>query len=80
MFIGIIGSHCSGKHTIAKYLVEKYRFTFVYIKQQHAFHKDLYEDGLNFASLEEMQQYVTERWDKPFVTCDIDNHGIWTLK
>ncbi|CAO3616357.1 unnamed protein product [Cunninghamella blakesleeana] len=80
MFIGIIGSHCSGKHTIAKYLVEKYGFTFVYIKQQHTFHKDLYEDGLSFASLEDMQQYITERWDKPFITCDIDNHGIWTLK
>ncbi|CAO3619439.1 unnamed protein product [Cunninghamella echinulata] len=27
-----------------------------------------------------MQQYVTENWYKPFVTCGIDKNRIWTLK
>ncbi|SAL95233.1 hypothetical protein [Absidia glauca] len=30
--------------------------------------------------MDDMQQYITERWRDHFVTCDIDSHGIWSLK
>ncbi|KAI8067990.1 deoxycytidylate deaminase [Gongronella butleri] len=81
MFIGVIGSQCSGKHSVASYLVEQHGCTFIYLKeQQHASHASLYDAGLAFDSIDDMQQYVTERWLDHFVTCDIDSHGIWTLK
>ncbi|ORX61508.1 cytidine deaminase-like protein [Hesseltinella vesiculosa] len=81
MFIGIVGSQCSGKHTLARYLVEHHGCTFVYLKeQQHASYDPLYNGGLSFDSVDDMQQYVTERWLDHFVTCNTDSYGIWTLK
>lgn len=80
MFIGVIGSQCSGKHTISKYLVEVHGFTFVYLKQRQSSEPALYDNGLRFETMDDMQQYITERWRDHFVTCDIDSHGIWSLK
>ncbi|KAI8336106.1 cytidine deaminase-like protein [Chlamydoabsidia padenii] len=80
MFIGIIGSQCSGKHTISNYLVEKHGFTFVYLKKRQSTHPDLYDSGLRFDTMDDMQQHITEYWRDHFVTCDIDSRGIWSLK
>ncbi|KAI8099818.1 cytidine deaminase-like protein [Halteromyces radiatus] len=80
MFIGVIGAQCSGKHTVSNYFVEEHGFSFLYIKPRQSSQPSLYDNGIQFATLDEMQQYVTERWRDHFITCDIDTHGIWDLK
>jgi dCMP deaminase len=82
MFIGIAGPTSSGKHTIAQYLVEQHGFKFLTLDNfQDIFEREtLYEKSTRFATLIEMQSYVTERWQENFVTCDVDCRGLWTLK
>ncbi|CAO3600241.1 unnamed protein product [Absidia cylindrospora] len=80
MLIGIIGSQCSGKHTFSNYLVEKHGFTYVYMNQPPLTLPSLYDNGLQFDTLDNMQQYITKRWRQRFVTCNINSNGIWFLK
>ncbi|ORZ24354.1 deoxycytidylate deaminase [Absidia repens] len=80
MLIAIIGAQCSGKHTFSNYLVEKHRFTYVYMNQPPSTVPTLYDNGLRFDTLDDMQQYITKRWRQRFVTCAINSNGIWFLK
>jgi len=45
MFIGIAGPICSGKHTIAEYLIQKHKFTRLHLRNPFA-------QGLNASELE----------------------------
>jgi hypothetical protein len=79
MFIGLTGPLCSGKHTVAKYLVDKHNFTYLSLNDSD----ELTEFGqtcVRFNTLKQMQIYVTERWLENFVTCDVDGNGLWLLK
>ncbi|CAO3696189.1 unnamed protein product [Umbelopsis ramanniana] len=78
MFIGITGPLCSGKHTVAKYLVEKHNFT--YLSLTNSTHPSVDYDCVRFNTLKEMQIHVTERWLENFVTCDVDGRGLWLFK
>ncbi|KAI8365760.1 cytidine deaminase-like protein [Blakeslea trispora] len=82
MFIGITGSQSSGKHTVAQYLVKKHRFQYLTLKNfKDTFARDgLYDHAILFDSINDMQQYVTERWQQNFVTCDVDCRDLWALK
>jgi dCMP deaminase len=65
MFVGIAGPPCSGKRTIAKWLIVNHGFTYVSFKP-------LVLDGLRFDSAGDLLLHVTERWTENFVTCDVD--------
>lgn len=82
MFIGVTGPQSSGKHTIAQYLVEQHHFQFLSISTfTNTFGREnLYDNVLRFANVNDMQSYVTERWQENFVTCDVDSRDLWTLK
>ncbi|KAI7872085.1 cytidine deaminase-like protein [Spinellus fusiger] len=78
MFIGITGTHCSGKHTVVEYLVKKHGFLFVSLQSKYT--QPLPHEVVLFSTLDEMQVHVTERWRDNFVTCDVDGDGLWLLK
>lgn len=82
MFIGIAGPTSSGKHTIAQYLVEQKGFEYLTLDDfQGSFDRNiLYDKATRFATVNEMQAYVTERWQENFVTCDVDSRDLWALK
>lgn len=82
MFIGITGPKCSGKHTIAEYLVKQHNFQILTLTEINDIldRDSLYINAIKFNSVSDMQNYVTERWQKNFVTCDIDCRELWTLK
>ncbi|KAG0783940.1 hypothetical protein G6F22_008495 [Rhizopus arrhizus] len=73
MFIGIIGPKSSGKHTIAEYLVNRHGFEFLTIRKNlDVYNRDVYSNARYFDNIDNMQVYVTERWQDNFITCDID--------
>ncbi|KAI8968866.1 cytidine deaminase-like protein [Mycotypha africana] len=82
MFIGITGPRSSGKHTIAHYLVEQHRFQFLCLtsSKKRNDYEALYDRAVRFNNREDMQLYVTERWQNDFVTCDMDCRDLWTFK
>ncbi|KAI8393830.1 cytidine deaminase-like protein [Radiomyces spectabilis] len=81
MFIGITGPSCSGKHTVAKYLVEHHNFTLLALETNTAHtHQPIRQHARVFPTLKQMQRFVTERWRENYVTCDIDGRGLWLLK
>jgi hypothetical protein len=82
MFIGITGPQSSGKHIIAQYLVEQHNFQFLSISSfTNTFGREnLYNNVIRFTNVNDMQTYVTERWQENFVTCDVDSRDLWTLK
>ncbi|KAI9486951.1 MAG: cytidine deaminase-like protein [Benjaminiella poitrasii] len=82
MFIGITGSQSSGKHTVAQYLSEQHRFQFLTLSsfKDTAGRESLYENAIQFETVNEMQRYVTARWQEDFVTCDVDCRELWALK
>lgn len=75
MFIGIAGPICSGKHSIAKWLVTTRGFTLLSLKgtEHYGF------NALHFNTPKDLLFYVTKNWIDNFVTCDIDNHKILEL-
>src|SRR5436853_365131 len=75
MFIGITGPICSGKHSIAKWLVTSHGFTLLSLKgtEHYGF------NALHFNTPKDLLFYVTKNWIDNFVTCDIDNHKILEL-
>lgn len=82
MFIGIAGSTCSGKHTIAEYLIKEHNFEFLALNtgQDISQHEHMYKTATRFDTLEDMQTYVTGLWQENFVTCNVEVHDLWTLK
>lgn len=82
MFIGITGTKCSGKHTVAEYLVQQHNFQILTLADvKDELNRDtLYTNALKFDSVSDMQNYVTERWQENFVTCDVGCRELWTLK
>ncbi|KAK6505021.1 Deoxycytidine monophosphate (dCMP) deaminase [Arthrobotrys musiformis] len=83
MFIGLCGTICAGKHTVAKFLVETYGFQVLRLAAPTT---AIPEDGadtvvtsfpengdLTFPTVEELLEYVTERWQERFVTTDVLN-------
>ncbi|CAG8503224.1 9338_t:CDS:2 [Paraglomus brasilianum] len=72
MFIGIIGTPCSGKHTVAGWLVKEHNFKALSLRENKR--DDLHP--LIFKSAENLLLYVTENWEDNFVTCDIDSEEI----
>lgn len=75
MFIGIAGPICSGKHSIAKWLVTTRGFTLLSLKstEHYGF------NALHFNTPNDLLFYVTKNWIDNFVTCDIENHKILEL-
>ncbi|CAN8105952.1 unnamed protein product [Discula destructiva] len=85
MFIGICGSICSGKSTVAHYLVEHHGFTLVTINPHHQAVSPSPEQAsnnphapnepskttLSFASTDDLLEHVTQRWRDRWVTTDI---------
>lgn len=82
MFVGITGPPHSGKHTIAQYLIGQHKFQHLALKndQTNAGREDMYRDALVFDHVDDMQLYVTERWQENFVTCSVDSRELWKLK
>ncbi|KAI8137705.1 cytidine deaminase-like protein [Fennellomyces sp. T-0311] len=76
MFIGIIGTQCSGKHSVAEYLVEKHAFQMLYICGSAQLDRVARQGAKAFLTIDEMHNYVTERWRENFVTCDVDGHNV----
>ncbi|CAG8460572.1 2615_t:CDS:2 [Funneliformis caledonium] len=75
MFIGITGPICSGKHSIAKWLITTHGFTLLSLKNTE--HYGL--TAIQFNTPKDLLFYVTKNWIDNFVTCDIDNHKILEL-
>ncbi|RIB29085.1 deoxycytidylate deaminase [Gigaspora rosea] len=69
MFIGITGSICSGKHTIAEWLVSVHGFTPLTLRDNDNYRLD----ALHFETPSDLLEYVTKNWIDNFVTCDIDS-------
>lgn len=85
MFIGIAGPTASGKHTIARYLFEEHNYEFLVLntrnEQESVFEREsMYKTATRFNTAEEMQTYVTERWQQNFVTCTVEAHELWNFK
>lgn len=82
MFIGITGPTSSGRHLVAEYLVEVHGFNLLtLVNYDDIFDRQsLYDNATRFENVEEMQTYVTARWQENFVTCDVDCRDLWTLK
>lgn len=80
MFIGIVGSRCSGKHTVAEYLVQNHGFKLLSLRNLGKAEIESNGEILEFDTQEQMQEYVTERWRENFVTCDLDSCGVYALK
>ncbi|KAI9246950.1 cytidine deaminase-like protein [Phascolomyces articulosus] len=80
MFIGIVGTRCSGKHSVVEYLIEKCGFQLLNLRNSHHLDRPIRHTGMEFSTLEEMHNYVTERWRENFVTCDIDAEGLSLLR
>ncbi|KAF3169900.1 Deoxycytidine monophosphate (dCMP) deaminase, variant 2 [Orbilia oligospora] len=88
MFIGLCGTICAGKHTVAKFLVETYGFQILRLaaptttsiaKEDGSSTTDTVvtsfpgNGNLTFPTVEELLDYVTERWQEKFVTTDVLN-------
>ncbi|EPS37862.1 hypothetical protein H072_8406 [Dactylellina haptotyla CBS 200.50] len=88
MFIGLCGTICAGKHTVAKFLVEAYGFQILRLAAPASTPLPKPDEGPTtttvvshfpeksndtFASIDELLEYVTGRWQERFVTVDIEN-------
>ncbi|KAK3309029.1 cytidine deaminase-like protein [Chaetomium strumarium] len=83
MFIGICGSICAGKRTIAQYLVDHHGFTWLYLDHGSRGGTD---KGVNGAGTQptsntssppdELLDFVTKHWRERWVTTDIPDEGI----
>ncbi|CAK7202775.1 Deoxycytidine monophosphate (dCMP) deaminase [Sporothrix eucalyptigena] len=75
MLIGICGSICAGKSTVAEYLVERHGFTRLSIRPDAEDSKDG-SSTTTFASADAMLDFVTLRWRDRWVTTDIDSEAV----
>lgn len=74
MFIGLCGGICSGKRTIAQYLVEHHGFTHLFL--QHSSNASISDDKHTFQTVEELVDFVTSRWQQRWVTTDIYSEAV----
>lgn len=65
MLLALVGLVCSGKSSVADYLVEKHGFTLITLGSS-------VKGSLHFDSPDEMLQYVTAHWQTNYVTLDLD--------
>ncbi|KAI9472877.1 deoxycytidylate deaminase [Zychaea mexicana] len=79
MFIGVVGTQCSGKHSVAEYLVQRHGFQILSLRNSVELDRTVCQTALEFSSVEEMHNYVTDRWRENFVTCDIDGQNLSLL-
>lgn len=78
MFIGLCGGLCSGKRTVAQYLVEHHGFTHLYL--QHPGKVSVTDDDEHtFHSIEELDAFVTARWQQRWVSTDIYSEAVLDL-
>ncbi|KAI8055803.1 cytidine deaminase-like protein [Syncephalis plumigaleata] len=87
MLLGIVGPSCSGKHALAQLLVENEGFQRLDVNplEEHVIYDDANNsddndnnDAIVFPNDKSLIAYVTTRWQKRYVTCDI--HTIDTIK
>lgn len=77
MLIGICGSICAGKNTVAQYLVECHAFTRVSIRPAEAgAETDPASSPTVFASAEALLDFVTTRWRERWVTTDVASEAV----
>nr|CAG8611660.1 5483_t:CDS:2 [Entrophospora candida] len=72
MFIGMAGPSCSGKRTVANWLVTVHGFTLLSLKKDDQY----VQNALHFDSAEDVLLYVTKNWLDNFVTYEIYNNTI----
>ncbi|ORX91852.1 deoxycytidylate deaminase [Basidiobolus meristosporus CBS 931.73] len=68
MFIGLTGTLCSGKHTIARYLIEAHQFQYITLTTDPRA-KEF--NALTFDSAKEIQEFTTKNWRSNYVICHI---------
>lgn len=71
MFIGLCGLKFSGRKIFAKYLHETYNFTIVRVTSEPSPPGNL--NILHFCSVDEMLDWITERWREDFVWPEVDS-------
>lgn len=71
MFVGICGGICSGKRTVAQYLVEHHGFTRIYLDPTATT-----TTPETFLSVDALVEFVTTRWQQRWVTTDIHNEAV----
>ncbi|CAK7228434.1 Deoxycytidine monophosphate (dCMP) deaminase [Sporothrix bragantina] len=80
MLIGICGSICAGKSTVAQYLVDRHGFTRLSIRPDAVATADSVAEAnpstAIFASAEAMLDFVTLRWRDRYVTTDIASEAV----
>jgi len=74
MFIGLCGGICSGKRTVAQYLVEHHGFTHLFL--QHSGKAATSDDKHAFQTVDELVEFVTSRWQQRWVTTDIYSEAV----
>lgn len=70
MFIGLCGLKYSGRSTFAGFLREDYNFTIVRVTSEPS--PPLIGKVLHFVSVDEMLEWVTERWREDFVWPEVE--------
>lgn len=74
MFVGLCGGICSGKRTVAQYLIEHHGFT--RLRLQHPGKKPLTDDKHTFQTIDELVDFVTTQWQRRWVTTDVYSEAI----
>lgn len=72
MFVGLCGGICSGKSTVAQYLVDHHDFTHLYINSSLASS----HEKLTFKDVDDLFEFVTPRWQQRWVTTDIFTEAV----
>ena len=71
MFIGFCGLKFVGKKTFSRFLRDIYNFTIVQVSSEPSPPGN--ERILNFPNMDELLEWVTERWQEDFVLADVVN-------
>lgn len=69
MFVGLCGGICSGKRTVAQYLIEHHGFT--RLRLQHSANEPLTDDKHTFRTIDDLVNFVTTQWQRRWVTTDV---------
>ena len=72
MFVGLCGGICSGKSTVAQYLVDHHDFTHLYINSSFASSHEKH----TFKDVDDLVEFVTPRWQQRWVTTDIFTEAV----
>lgn len=74
MLLALVGLVCSGKSSVAEYLVERHGFTQVTLG-----HRAQEGASLHFTSADVMLQHVTAHWQTNYVTLDLDTSELISM-